>query len=63
VKCEFVQVANAFFKGAQSAEYFAFAMNSCTFNQVCALRKVVQVNSALHLAANRQTAQKLTFIS
>ncbi|CAN5369275.1 hypothetical protein BH10BAC1_BH10BAC1_16900 [soil metagenome] len=49
----YLQVANAIFKGARSADIFAFAISFCTFNKVFRLRQFSASKPALLLAANR----------
>ncbi len=48
-----MQVANAAFIGARSAEYFAFAIKFSTFNKAYQLRQFCASKSALLLAAKR----------
>jgi hypothetical protein len=50
---EILQVANADFIGARSAEHFAFAIKFSTFNKVYRLRNFCASKSALLLAAKR----------
>jgi len=50
---EFLQAANAYFKGAQSAKCFAFAIQFSAIHFIHRLRQESASNSAPRLAANR----------
>jgi hypothetical protein len=58
---EFVQAANAIFKGARSAKCFAFAISFCTFNKVYRLRQFSAFKSAPRFSRRTLAVRRKTF--